>query len=439
VYTFGIKNGKYLLSSVIKGRYSVTKANAAQVIHMNINPIDQPVNRPLNKGQGKSQVQGNGEHKADKLSARQDEVSAGVSSQHKLRLGVQSLMSALKSNVTLGDSVSFTLESRHSFQLTEKQTRQLDKLEVEPFSFDFEAVADNVMEFVSSGIMLAKADGADDDKLADMLSQARSGIEQGFGMAREELEGLGLMTDELETGIDQSYDLLQSDLDDFEQELFGEDQSIEEESGMTAANLMGQQLNLLEQEQGTINIQTRDGDSINIHFGSLMTLDQQSMQQPGMFSREVSFSHSQSFSLQIEGELDEQELEAVSSLMQDIGKLADRFFSGDIEKAWQQANELGFDDQQVAQVSFDFQEVKQVAVTEHYGREQQYESPFATLSPYLKDLNAVANLTDKLFQGDNLKTLMTNIADQALAGAEQAESDSGQFAGFNQRLLDALA
>ncbi|WDE09816.1 DUF5610 domain-containing protein [Thalassomonas haliotis] len=414
---------------------------------MNINPIDQPVNRPLNKGQGKAQVAGDGEHKADKLSARQDEVSAGVSSQHKLRLGVQSLMSALKSNVTLGDSFNFTFESRQSVQLTEKQTRQLDKMEVEPFSFDFEAVAENVMEFVSSGIMLAKADGANDDKLADMLSQARSGIEQGFGMAREELDGLGLMTEELEQGINKSYDLLQSDLDDFEEELFGSENvgagnAVNPDNGALAASgLRSQQLNMLEQEQGTINIRTRDGDKINIHFGSLMTLDQQSMQQQGMFSREISFSQSQSFSLQIEGELDDEELEAISSLVQDIGKLADNFFSGDIEKAWQQANELGFDDQQVAQVSLDFQEVKQVAVTEHYGRvPQQHESPFATLSPYLKDLESAASLADNLFEGNNLKELMSGVAEQLLTGADDALNNSSeQFVNFNQRLLDALS
>ncbi|WP_281557090.1 DUF5610 domain-containing protein [Thalassomonas sp. RHCl1] len=414
---------------------------------MNINPIDQPVNRPLNKGQGKAQVAGDGEHKADQLSTRQDEVSAGVSSQHKLRLGVQSLMSALKSNVTLGDSFNFTFESRQSIQLSEKQTRQLDKMEVEPFSFDFEAVAENVMEFVSSGIMLAKADGADDDKLADMLSQARSGIEQGFGMAREELEGLGMMTEELEQGINKSYDLLQSDLNDFEEELFATENSGSgnglgrSDRGLVSNDLLSQQLNMLEQEQGTINIQTRDGDNINIHFGSLMTLDQQSMQQQGMFSREISFSQSQSFSLQIEGELDEEELEAVSSLVQDIGKLADKFFSGDIEQAWQQANELGFDDQQVAQVSFDFQEVKQVAVTEHYGRvPQQHESPFATISPYLKDLDSAASLADNLFAGNNLKELMSGVAEQLLADADDAlNSSSEQFVNFNQRLLDALS
>lgn len=414
---------------------------------MNIKPINQPVNHPLNKSQGKPEVKGDGEHKADKLSARQDEVSAGVSSQHKLRLGVQSLMSALKSNVSLGDSFHFSFESRQSVQLTEKQTRQLDKMEVEPFSFDFEAVAENVMEFVSSGIMLAKADGADDDKLADMLSQARSGIEQGFGMAREELDGLGMMTEELEQGINKSYDLLQSDLNDFEEALFGtensgiENRGSQNDTGLRANDLLSQQLNMLEQEQGTINIQTRDGDNINIHFGSLMTLDQQSMQQQGMFSREISFSQSQSFSLQIEGELDEEELEAIGSLMQDIGKLADNFFSGDIEKAWQQANELGFDDQQVAQVSFDFQEVKQVAVTEHYGQvPQQHESPFATISPYLKDLDTAASIVDNLFEGNNLKELMGNVAEQVLADADDMlNSSSGQFVNFNQRLLDALS
>ena len=414
---------------------------------MNINQIDQPIKTPLNKGHGKSSVKTEPlDNKQGKVRAHQDEVNTGRSAHHKLRVGVQSLMSALQSNLTLSGSKSetmrFSFSSSQNIQLSEKQPIQLDKIAAEPLSFDFEAIANNVMEFVSNGILLAKADGADDDKLAEMLSQARSGIDQGFGMAREELDGLGMMTPELAEGITKSYDLLQSGLTDFEHDLFNKEQpldSTENNTALAKSGVLNQQLNLLEQEEGTINIKTRDGDTVNIHFGSLMTLDQQTSNEQGIFSSEISFSQSQSFSLQIEGELDKKEQKAVASLLKDISKLADNFFSGNIEKAWQQANELGFDNKQIAQVSFDLEEVKQVAVTEHYGRvPQQYESPFATISPYLKDLNSAAEIANDLFQGDNLQQLMTSIADQHLAALDEG-ANSQQFAGFNQRLLDALS
>ena len=128
----------------------------------------------------------------------------------------------------------------------------------------------------------------------------------------------------------------------------------------------------------------------------------------------------------------------MTSLVKDISQLADEFFNGDVEKAWQQAQELGFDDQEIAQFSFDFKEVKQVAIVEHYSQGSN-ESPIATISPYIKDLNSIAKQADGLFDNDNLKQLMNDVADQQVKLIEGLQASATQgFNDFNQQLLNAL-
>ena len=140
----------------------------------------------------------------------------------------------------------------------------------------------------------------------------------------------------------------------------------------------------------------------------------------------------------MQGDLDQDELKAVSALVEDISKLADNFFNGDIEKAWQQANELDFDQGQIAQYALDFQEVKQVAVKQSYITEGSSGSPIATLSPYMKDLSQVLEQGADLFSGDNLKDMMRELAQQQIDMIDELTEKTAQdFVNFNQELADA--
>ncbi|MFM9598225.1 DUF5610 domain-containing protein, partial [Streptomyces scabiei] len=46
--------------------------------------------------------------------------------------------------------------------------------------FDFEEIVKNVLDFVTGAVKKAQADGADDDKLKGMLSDARKGVQIGI-------------------------------------------------------------------------------------------------------------------------------------------------------------------------------------------------------------------------------------------------------------------
>jgi hypothetical protein len=67
--------------------------------------------------------------------------------------------------------------------------------------------ANNILGFIEKRLTDRQAAGASEADLNSLLQEARSGIDQGFDQAREDLEKLGLMTPELSGEINQSYEL----------------------------------------------------------------------------------------------------------------------------------------------------------------------------------------------------------------------------------------
>ncbi len=57
----------------------------------------------------------------------------------------------------------------------------------------------------------------EDAVLAHFMEVIRSGIEQGFGEAREILDGLGVLEGDIEADIDRTYELVQEGLNNFEE------------------------------------------------------------------------------------------------------------------------------------------------------------------------------------------------------------------------------
>lgn len=349
---------------------------------------------------------------------------------NRLLIGAKSLMSALNKELKLGGKLEFHSSINESVSIKLEGGSILDKIDIEPISFDFEEVAKNVMDFVGKAISGARDAGASDDKLAEMFAQAREGVDMGFEQARQELGDMDMLTDDVKEGMDRSYGLIQEGIDGLEDDIFNKP------TASATPNVIARELGLQESEQGSISIKTRDGDDINISFGSTTTLAQSQSSTDNGYSSETSYSRSQSFSIEVNGDLDDDELKAINSLVEDISGLADEFFNGDVQKAFEQASELGFDAGQIAQFSLDFKEVKQVAVREHYAPGQT-ASPIATLAPYVKDLNDVMESGESLFAKDNLKQLMQDIAQQQVDALDDMLNKSAiDFTNFNQKLID---
>ena len=358
---------------------------------------------------------------------------AEIQSLNRLHIGAQML------SVALGKSVNTSFKGTSAVSKPETDSVNLANPaeSITPFEFDFEEVAKNVMGFVSEYVGAAKAGGASDSELKELMAQARAGIDSGFEMARDELSGIGILDPELEEGIDKSYDLLQDGMKELDDQLFGAPAV-----GPQGLATIGASTSYYESESTSLSLTTVEGDEVELVFSSSASAAMQHSAE----GKSSQFNQSQSFSFEVKGDISEEEYKAISALVNDVSKLADNFFNGDVEKAWQQAQELGFDDSQIAGFAMELKEVKQVQITRHYAGVAELgdkggkpANPLAEASGYLKDLQSIAKESEELLSGDGLQSLMDKVVETGFDLNEQMLKQQQQaFADFNKRLLNAV-
>lgn len=125
-----------------------------------------------------------------------------------------------------------------------------------------------------------------------------------------------------------------------------------------------------------MQIRTKDGDVVTLALG----YQQSSESRFGMVSQQVGGSsasaaaydayNSEASQLMftVNGELDEDELAAIDHLMMQVNKMADEFYSGDVEKAFQSALELDFDSSELSSFALNLKQTEVYQVAETYRR-----------------------------------------------------------------------
>ena len=228
--------------------------------------------------------------------------------------------------------------------------------------FDFEKVARNVLKFVGGVIRGAANGGASEEKLNGLFSQAREGVSRGFAMAEKDLAGF--MNEEIEQGMTKSRDLIDTGINDLETDIFGRQQP----NAVTLSPL--NTVAASDEKSGSLLIRTKDGDEVSFSFESLRSFQasqqlnvqaQASQEQAGgsgeqgennfsaLYQQQTSYQYYErsGISFSLKGELDEDELESIADLVGQVQDLADTFYSGDIDKAFEEALSLGFDDKEL--------------------------------------------------------------------------------------------
>ncbi|WP_417538483.1 DUF5610 domain-containing protein [Marinobacter sp.] len=84
-------------------------------------------------------------------------------------------------------------------------------------------VASVILGFVQNRLQAEADGGADLEKLTDLMSQARAGIEKGYAEAREQIVALGMMNDTLGAEIDEGFNLIQDGLLNLEKLFLGKE------------------------------------------------------------------------------------------------------------------------------------------------------------------------------------------------------------------------
>ncbi|MEM5481962.1 DUF5610 domain-containing protein [Pseudoalteromonas fuliginea] len=227
--------------------------------------------------------------------------------------------------------------------------------------FDFDEIVKNVLDFVSGAVNKAKANGANDEKLKDMLGDARKGVQIGIDDAVDELKGTGVFNDEMEEGINKSKEGIYNGLDKFEESLFNPEPA---SVNISQAQYVSMTSN------AEYKFTTAEGDEVSISFADAFESQSASGYQRNSDSESFASSSSQSrqvsFSMSVNGDLNEQEQEAINAMMEDLQDLSKTFFGGDLDEAFEQAQELSLDSDQLVAFSMDLRQTKTIATVKSY-------------------------------------------------------------------------
>jgi len=275
-----------------------------------------------------------------------------------------------------------------------------------------EKVASRISDFVSQGLAQARSRGASDADLDRMYNAALSGIEKGFQEATEILEDLNMLTPEISATIDETKDLT------FEA-LAGLAPS--NETASTRQTSISAAERYSKAESFSLDVMTREGDKVSIRFNSeasqTASLGAYSDGNSSALSFGLERSASSSYSFSVEGDLNEEELDALTEMIQDLNVIADDFYSGDVQDAFAKATEFEMDKSQFMNLNVTMTQSTSYSAVAAYEQVQQLDNPLGEGGRHLGQLvnnldNLVANpalgfLEDSsLFGADLLDTLI---------------------------------
>lgn len=174
-----------------------------------------------------------------------------------------------------------------------------------------------------------------------------------------------------------------------------------------------------------IQVQTQEGDTVTISFNQASSASQSSLyveqgnSQLSIYQQNTSFQSS--FSLNIEGDLNEDELQSLSALLDKMSEVSDEFFNGNVKTAFEHAQKVGFDTEQIAAFSLDLNMKSSVEAITAY---QQVKVPEQNINTDLITQARDFLAETKDFMADSRK-LLNSIA-------QPKQSFSDLFSGFEK-------
>jgi len=218
--------------------------------------------------------------------------------------------------------------------------------EFEPLSA--EQAAGNILGFIERRLAMDVAEGATQEQLASRLDAGLEGFKKGFAEAEEQLEALGMLNEHVAQDIGRTFDLVTNGIDLLRERFLTDQVQVppEEEAPVyDAGSLMGSSASYDFAQKNTFSfsLTTADGDKVYIRASAAEAYSAQRSNDDSGRRQSISFSNNLQFSLSVEGELDEDELEAINDLLGQVNDLASDFFSGDYDQAFKEALDIGYD------------------------------------------------------------------------------------------------
>lgn len=301
-----------------------------------------------------------------------------------------------------------------------------------------EVTATNILRHVYQSVEGLRAEGASEERIAERLEAAREGIAKGYGEARAILEDLGRLDESLAADIDKGEALIAEGLKQIEAgekpDLLAPKVPERDDAPQSAAPTGFTLAGTRSSQSLALEVVTRDGDKVTVNFrqkeGGI------SLTTPGMSLTTSAFSSR--FDMQIDGNLDEGELNALQTLFDDVSKLSETFYGGDLGAALEEAMQLGFDGNELASMSLELRQRSFSSVSRAYGESgpslptQRLESQQNMITDYVKSYTEALDRANPLAEPrDTLQKML-----EALAPDESRLDALRQFNDGLSKLLD---
>ncbi len=281
--------------------------------------------------------------------------------------------------------------------------------------------ANNILGFIGRRLELDKEQGASNEALQSRLQAGLEGFEKGLAEANQILSDMGLLSEDVEADIALTEQKVRSGVEDFEsliypseanspaavsqasevqnQDLQSSTQSIissfaesltSRSSGISQSDATYSSIESNQARSFQFELVTQDGDTVKIDASAFQRAYLESG--PGSFSSGT--ASGSDFGLVIEGELDADEMKAITDLLKDVNQLASDFYSGDMSNALEKAMNIGFDSSEIGAFALNLSQVTQVKAMQAYLPNEQMLKP-AVLSE-LKPLGKFASQLSQL-------------------------------------------
>lgn len=338
-----------------------------------------------------------------------------------------------------------------------------------------EKVSSNILGFIERRLQLDVAEGASQEALQARLEAGLAGFKKGFAEASEKLEALSLLSPEIKTDIGKTYDLVLEGIDELRSKFI---QSTEVETAQPTSSQPAEVLKTADPQklssklevsgflpatssylgygnyeygrarEFSFELTTKEGDKVTIKAtsseGLAVEAGRAGRGNNSVSALNASYSSSQSFSLSIEGDLSEDELSAINDLLGRVNDLANEFFDGDLDVAFDQAMNMGYDAEQIASFSLNLAQVEIQQVTQAYqtfepasaagnaDRPKLLTDQLLPLGNFIKDL--LASL-DRASEFSAPKSLLSNMAEKVTGETEVDQQQGKRFRDFMEQLL----
>ncbi len=302
-------------------------------------------------------------------------------------------------------------------------------------------VAQTMLDHVQRGLDQLRSQGASDERIQQRLDAAKEGIAKGYDQAEQQLKDMGLLDDDLQAEINQGRSLIDSGLEQMASVSDSEVSSVNlNSSSVSSSSQYSTQAS--QNNSMSLELMTKDGDRISLSFMQSSSSSSSSASEGGQLFTISGFEQGIDWQMDVIGDLDEGEQEALSNLLQDVEKLSSSFFGGDLGGALEQAMQLGFDGDELASMSLNLRQESFSSATRAYNSVQpklptpELESLSSGLLAYnesylsaleeaqsFSDPEKLLNdLVDQLYPDDNLKDIFLAY-NQGLQNAVNAREE----------------